>query len=152
MGPKLSVVFKRARFKALRQRQLAVVLWNSLLPLRVKWPSFFKIYFNWRLIILQYCGGFCHIVTGISHGYICAPHPELPSHLLPPHLLPHPIPQHHPSAPALSALSHASNLDWQCFTYDKIHVSMLFSQIISPVPSPTESKRLFYTSVPLHVL
>ena len=36
-----------------------------------------------------------------------------------------------------------------CFTYDNIHVSMLFSQIILPSPSPTESKRLFYTSVSL---
>ena len=32
------------------------------------------------------------------------------------------------------------------FLYDIIHVSMPFSQIIRP-PSPTESKRLFYTSV-----
>ena len=24
--------------------------------------------FNWRLITLWYCGGFCHIVTWISHG------------------------------------------------------------------------------------
>ena len=39
--------------------------------------------------------------------YMC-PHPEPPHH----HLPPHPIPQGHPSAPALSALSHASNLDW----------------------------------------
>ena len=36
-----------------------------------------------------------------------------------------------------------------CFTYDMIHVSMLFSQIIPPSPSPTESKRLFYLSLPL---
>ena len=36
-----------------------------------------------------------------------------------------------------------------CFTYDVIHVSMPFSQIIPPSPSPTESKRLFYTSVSL---
>ena len=35
------------------------------------------------------------------------------------------------------------------FTYDNIHVSMLFSQIIPPSPSPTESKRLFFTSVSL---
>ena len=36
-----------------------------------------------------------------------------------------------------------------CFLYDIIHVSIPFSQIIPPSPSPTESKRLFYTSVSL---
>ena len=35
------------------------------------------------------------------------------------------------------------------FLYDIIHVSMPFSQIIPPSPSPTESKRLLYTSVSL---
>ena len=45
---------------------------------------FIIIYFNWRLITLQYCSGFCHMLTWISHGYTCVPHPELPSHL---HLL-----------------------------------------------------------------
>ena len=39
-----------------------------------------------------------------------------------------------------------------CFTYDNIHVSMLFSPIIPPLPSPTESKRLLYTSVSLLLL
>ena len=36
-----------------------------------------------------------------------------------------------------------------CFIYGNIHVPMLFSQIIPPLPFPTESKRLFFTSVSL---
>ena len=33
--------------------------------------SIFKIYFNWRLITLQYCGDFCHTLTWISHWCTC---------------------------------------------------------------------------------
>ena len=36
-----------------------------------------------------------------------------------------------------------------CFIHDITHVSMPFSQIVPPSPSPTESIRLFYTSVSL---
>ena len=51
-------------------------------------PVFFYlfIYFNWRLNTLQYCGGFCHTSTWISHGYTCVPPswsplpPPSPSH------------------------------------------------------------------------
>ena len=28
-----------------------------------------RIYFNWRLITLQYCSGFCHTLTWISHSF-----------------------------------------------------------------------------------
>ena len=76
---------------------------------------FFKykfIYFNWRLITLQYCIGFaihqCESATGIK----CVPYPEPPS-LLPPHT----IPLSCLSAPAPSNQYHASNLDWQFVSY-----------------------------------
>ena len=74
--------------------------------------------------------------------YMCSPS-WIP---LPPPSLSHPSgssqctsPEHHVShiEPGLAI----------CFTYDNIHVSMLFSQIIPPSPSSTESSRLFYTSV-----
>ena len=40
---------------------------------------FLFIYFNWRLISLQYCGAFCHTFTWVSHECTCIPHPEPPS-------------------------------------------------------------------------
>ena len=55
------------------------------------------IFSSWRLITLQYCNGFCHTLTWVSHEFTCVPHPEPPSHLPP-----HPIPLGHPSEPALS--------------------------------------------------
>ena len=84
--------------------------------------KFFLIYFNWRQITLQYCGGFFHTLTWISHGCTCVPHPEPSSHLPP-----HPIPQSRPSAPALSALSHASNLDWRSISHMVIYMFQCYS-------------------------
>ena len=85
---------------------------------------FFKInYFNWRLITLQCCSGFCHTLIWISHECTCVPHPEPPSHFLP-----HPIiPQGCPSALALSALFHASNLDWWSISHMIIHMFQCYS-------------------------
>ena len=63
---------------------------------------FFRFFFpfnfiSWKIITLQYCSGFCHTLTWISHGFTCVPHPNPPSRLLP-----HPIPLGLPSAPAPS--------------------------------------------------
>ena len=102
-------------------------LYNRLIFAHIlKIISFFNfilfIYFNWRLITLWYCSGFCHTFTWISHGCTCIPHPEPPSHLPP-----HPIPQGHPSEPALSTLSHASNLDWRSISYMTIYIFQCYS-------------------------
>ena len=44
---------------------------------------FFLIYFNWRLITLKYCGGFCHTLTWSSHRCAWVPRPEPPPTSLP---------------------------------------------------------------------
>ena len=87
---------------------------------------------------------FCHISTWIHHGCTYAPHPEPPSHV-------HPltIPLGHPSAPAPSILYHASNLDWGFISHMIIYMFQCHSPKSSPPASPTESKRLLYTSVSL---
>ena len=75
--------------------------------------------------------------------YTCSP--ECPSHLPP-----CTIPLGHPSAPAPSILYHVSNLDWRFISYMILHTFQCHSPKSShPLPSPTESKRLFYTSVSL---
>ena len=102
------------------------------------------IFISWRLITLQYCSGLCHTLTRISHGFTCIPilNPS-PTSLPIPSLWV--IPVHQPRA-LVSCIQPVLAI---CFTLDNIHVSMLFSQIIPPSPSPMESKSLFYTSVSL---
>ena len=103
---------------------------------------FFKlIYFNWRLITLQYCSGFYYTLTWISHGRTCVPHPEPPSHLLP-----QPISQGHPSAPALSTLAHALNLDGQSISHTITYMFQCYSLKSSHLCLLPESKSLFFTS------
>ena len=67
--------------------------------------------------------------------------------------LPPPIPYHlSGSSPCTSPKHPVSCIKHRLvisFLHDSIHVSMPFSQITPPSPSPTESKRLFYTSVSL---
>ena len=114
---------------------------------------FIFIYFNWSIITLQYCEGFCHTSIWIAHGYTRVPFL----------LKPLPIPSLPvPSPPLPSRLSQSTGFGCPvsyirltlviCFTYGNVHVSTLFSQIIPPSPSPTESKSLFsvFPLLPLH--
>ena len=100
--------------------------------------------FYFIFLTLQYCIGFAiyqhESTTGIHVFPILNPPPSSSPH--------HPSgssqctsPKHPVSCIEPGLATH--------FIYDIIQVSMPFSQIIPPSPSPTESKRLFYTSVSL---
>ena len=97
------------------------------------------IYFNWRLITLQYCIGFAihqHESTTDMHMFpILNPPPS--SHPIPSLWV---VPVHQPQAP---------NIIHRTRTGDSFHIwyYTCFNAILpnhSPPPSPTESKRLFY--------
>ena len=57
----------------------------------------------------------------------------LPCPKTPSHLPPHPIPLGHPSAPALSTLSHTLNLDWRSISHMVIYTFQCYS-LKSPHP------------------
>ena len=79
---------------------------------------------------------FCHTSTWICHGYTHIPHPEPLSHLLP-----CTIPLGHPSAPALSILYHASNLDWRIISHMIMYMFQCHSPKSShPLPLPLSPK------------
>ena len=87
--------------------------------------------FIWRLISLQYYIGFAihwhESTTGV--------------HEPPSHGPPHPIPLGQPSAPALSILSHASNLDWRSVSHMIIYMFQCHSPKSShPHPLPQSPK------------
>ena len=111
-------------------------------------PCAFYFFLIFKIIIFFYFTilyWFCHTSTCIRHRCTCVPHPEAP--------LPPPSP-YRPSGSS-QCTSPKLPVSWIepglviCFLYDIIDVLMPFSQIITPSASPTESKRLLYTSVSL---
>ena len=72
----------------------------------------------------------------------------------PPTFLLIPSPLGHPSAPALSTLSHALNLDWRSVSHMIIYMFQCYIEYTCSLKSShprllPESKRLFFTSVSL---
>ena len=117
--------------------------WRRLLRVpctarRSRLSVLFFFFFYWKLITLKYCSGFAvHWHESAMDVHV------FPILNLPPTSLPIPslwvIPVHQPWVPC-SCIKPGLAI---CFSHDNIHVSMLFSQIVPPLPSPTESKRLF---------
>ena len=109
--------------------------------------TFMNIFFfnlNFLFFTLQYCIGFAihwhESTTGVHEFPTMNP-------------LPPPSPYHLSGSSQCTSPKHpVSCIEPRLvihFLHDIIHVSMPFSQIIPPSPSPTESKSLFYTSVSL---
>ena len=106
---------------------------------------FFKFIFNWRIIVLQYCVGFCHTSVWISHR---------PTHVsfllnLPATFHPILIPLGCHKAPDLSYLHYVANSHWLSILCMVIYVAILLS--ICP-PSPTVSTNLSSMSASLLLL
>ena len=105
---------------------------------------YFFLFFLFYFLTLQYCIGFAiyqnESATGIHVFPIWT-------------LLPPPSPYHASGSSQCTSPKHRVLCIEPglatCFIHDIIHVWMPFSQIIPPSSSPTESIRLFYTSVSL---
>ena len=85
------------------------------------------IYFNWRIITLQYWDGFCRISVWINHRYTCVSSWTPLLHSSPPHTSR--LSQSTGCGCPASCIKLASII---CFTYGNVYVSVLFSQVIPP--------------------
>ena len=125
-----------------REALSALRFWVSTMHHRKALHSFF-FFFPWfSLSLFIYFFKFIFILfLNLKHCISFAKHQNESTtgiHVLPilNLLPPHTIPLGRPSAPAPNIQYRALNLDWQLVSYMILHVSMLFSQIFPPSPSP----------------
>ena len=119
-----------------------MLLLHSIRNYQLNFLFYFYFFTLFYFTILYW---FCHTSTWICHRCTRVPIilDSVPSSLPTPSLH---TPQSSGSGSPASCIGLALV---SSFAYANIHVSMPFSQIIPPSPSPTESKRLFCTSVSL---
>ena len=78
---------------------------------RLMWlSSSSSLFFNWRIIALQCCDGFCHTTTQVSHNYM-----HIPSLLSLP-----------PTPPHLTPLGHHTAPSWAPWFIEQLPTSSLF--------------------------
>ena len=98
-----------AQWSRLQRLSAPALFWVSFCCCCCLFVCFSFICISWRLIILQYCSGFCHMVTWISHGFTGRCSPSWTP--LPPPSTTHPAGSSQCTSP--EHLSHASNLGWR---------------------------------------
>ena len=111
---------------------------------------FLSFLFNWRIVALQNCVGFCQTSTWISHRYI-----YVPSLLnLPPNTDPFPLLLGCHRALFELPESHSKFPLAICFTHGSVYVSMLLSPFIPPTHNSSKNKVLIWKSMsdPVSVL
>ena len=99
-------------------------------------------FFNWRIIALQCCVGFCHISTRIAIGIHVFPPSWTP---LPPLIPFHPSKLSQSTGFELTAPCSKFPLDIY-FTYGNVYVSILLFQFNPPSSAPSGSTSLFSMS------
>ena len=124
---------------------LILIILTTILFFYVKYVFylfFFKFYFIFKLYIIVLV--LPNIKMNPPQVYMCSPSWTL----LPPPSPYHPFGSSQCTSPKHPVSCIEPGLA-SCFIHAILHVSMPFSQIFPPSPSPTESIRLFYTSVSL---
>ena len=111
------------------------------------WNGIFKqlFSFNWRIIALQYCVGFCHTSTWISHRYI-----HVPSFLNLPPAPPHPTLLGCHRALGWSSLHHTEASHWLSILHMVMHRFQCYRLSLSHPLLP--SKWDFYLTWRWHTL
>ena len=95
--------------------------------------SLFKkilLIFNWRMIALQHCVGFCHTATCISHRYTRILPPEPPSHL-PLHPAPPGCPSRLSQSAGVSSPHHTAGSRWLAVSHMVVHMFPCYSLNLS---------------------
>ena len=109
-------------------------------------PLSWSLFFNWRIIALQYCVGFCHTLAQFSHRYA-----YVPCLLnLPPASHPiHPTPGCH-REPDLSSLCHVAHFQWLFVLHMVIYVFACYSLNLSHLLLPWLSPQVCSLCLHLH--